>query len=255
MVLTHKNQKIIGIGIQEDSEHIFRDIITYAGPCTIQCYVSPEISIPPEFKIYTNISDNPEESLITDLFSGQIHAAIRGTLESHKTLKFLKEKAGVKELERIVLLETPDGHKFFLAPVGVDEGWSVEQKISIINRSKIFCKMFGLSDTVAILSGGRLTDIGRHPVVDQTLADGELIARLTGAIHYGILIEEAVKTSGLIIAPDGISGNLIFRTLLFLGRGRSHGAPVLNIGKIFVDTSRVNPDYHYALNLASVLIG
>jgi len=43
--------------------------------------------------------------------------------------------------------------------------------------------------------------------------------------------------------------------LLFLGSGLSHGAPVLNIPKIFVDTSRVNPDYQYALNLADNLVG
>jgi predicted methyltransferase MtxX (methanogen marker protein 4) len=86
------------------------------------------------------------------------------------------------------------------------------------------------------------------------MADAELVSRLSGARHYEILIEDAVKTCGVIIAPDGISGNLIFRTLVFLGGGHGHGAPVLNIGKIFVDTSRASPDYTNALLLAASLL-
>ena len=39
-------------------------------------------------------------------------------------------------------------------------------------------------------------------------------------------------------------------TLCLLGGGDSHGAPVLNIGKIFVDTSRAGSDYSNAVLLA-----
>ena len=31
----------------------------------------------------------------------------------------------------------------------------------------------------------------------------------------------------MLIAPDGISGNLVFRTLHFLGGGKALGAPIL----------------------------
>jgi predicted methyltransferase MtxX (methanogen marker protein 4) len=86
------------------------------------------------------------------------------------------------------------------------------------------------------------------------MADGELVARLGEAEHCEILIEDAVKTCGLIIAPDGISGNLIFRSLTFLGGGLSHGAPVVNISRIFVDTSRASPNYANALLLAAALL-
>ncbi|MDD1717629.1 MAG: phosphotransacetylase, partial [Methanoregulaceae archaeon] len=51
-----------------------------------------------------------------------------------------------------------------------------------------------------------------------------------------------------------ISGNLIFRTLVFLGAGKGHGAPVINIDKIFVDTSRASPDYTNAILLAEKLL-
>jgi putative methanogen marker protein 4 len=189
--------------------------------------------------------------MISDLKEGIIDAAVRGTLASNTTLLALKQACQVAELERIVLLETASGKKFFLAPVGVDEGWTVKQKLSLIEKGKKIAVSYGLSETVGILSGGRLGDVGRHAVVDQSLADAELLKTLTGGRHYEIRIEDAIKECGLIIAPDGISGNLIFRTILFIGNGASHGAPVVNINKIFVDTSRVNPDYTNALILAS----
>ena len=95
--------------------------------------------------------------------------------------------------------------------------------------------------------------MGRHAAIDRSLADAELIARLAGAEHTEILVEDAIQRGGLIIAPDGIAGNLMFRTLIFLGGGRSHGAPVVNINKIFVDTSRASPNYANAILLAASL--
>ncbi|MFX1345221.1 MAG: phosphotransacetylase, partial [Promethearchaeota archaeon] len=43
----------------------------------------------------------------------------------------------------------------------------------------------------------------------------------------------------IIIAPDGISGNLIYRTLVHLGGGKAYGAIYMNLEKVIIDTSRV----------------
>jgi putative methanogen marker protein 4 len=195
----------------------------------------------------------PEVALIEALYAGRIDAAVRGTLPASSTLKALKTAAGLDHLERIALLETADGHLFLLAPVGVDEGWTVEEKVRLVGHGRDIARSFGLAEGVAILSGGRLGDLGRHPVVDRTMADAELVARLTGAEHTEILIEEAARRYGMVVAPDGISGNLIFRALTFLGAGAGHGAPVVNIDKIFVDTSRASPNYTNAIMLAKSL--
>jgi putative methanogen marker protein 4 len=168
-------------------------------------------------------------------------------------LKALKKAAGVDHLERIALLETVAGKKFLLTPIGVDEGWTVGEKLELINKGRIIARKFNLPEKVGVLSGGRLGDVGRHPQVDASMADAELLARLGNATHCEILIEDAVETCGLIIAPDGISGNLVFRTLVFLGGGQGHGAPVVNISRIFVDSSRASPNYANALLLAASL--
>ncbi len=198
-------------------------------------------------------AEQPEEALVAALTDGRIDAAVRGTLPASSTLKALKRVAGVDQLERIALLETADGRLFLLAPVGVDEGWTVTEKMRFVERGRLIARNFGLPEKVAVLSGGRLGDVGRHPTVDRSMADAELVARLTGAEHAEILIEDVVGRYGMILAPDGISGNLIFRTLTFLGAGTGHGAPVVNIDDIFVDTSRASANYTNAVMLAKSL--
>ncbi|MDH7510488.1 MAG: methanogenesis marker protein Mmp4/MtxX [Methanolinea sp.] len=198
--------------------------------------------------------DEPWNVLVRDLYAGTIDAAVRGTLPSGTTLRALREAAGVDHLERAALLEDGKGRRFLLAPVGIDEGWTVVDRVAIARRAKDLAGILGLDGDVAILSGGRLSDAGRHPRVDESLAQAELVARLTGFPHFEILIEDAAEECSVIIAPDGISGNLVFRTLALLGCGQGHGAPVLNIDRIFIDTSRASPGYANAIRLAEFLV-
>ncbi len=246
----------IGIGIAGDPEKVIESASRVSGNFDICCYCSPGV-------VDRNIArpgisvaeyENPGQALVDDLMAGKIDAAVRGTLPANATLKALKKAAGVDHLERIALLETVHGKKFLFAPVGVDEGWTVDEKLALIQKGRHIARKFGLPEKVGILSGGRLGDIGRHPKVDASIAAAEKVALLGNATHCEILIEDAVETCGLIIAPDGISGNLVFRTLVFLGGGHGHGAPVVNISRIFVDSSRASPNYADALLLAASLL-
>ncbi|MEI7856977.1 MAG: methanogenesis marker protein Mmp4/MtxX [Methanomicrobiales archaeon] len=246
----------IGIGIAEDPEKVIDSANSVSGKFETICYCSPGMVDKKSAGKGVHISEhaNPEQALVDDLMAGRIDAAVRGTLPANATLKALKKAAGVDHLERIALLETVHAKKFLFAPVGVDEGWTVADKLELIKKGRIIARKFGLPEKVGVLSGGRLGDIGRHPNVDASIADAELVAQLGDATHCEILIEDAVETCGLIIAPDGISGNLVFRTLVFLGGGFGHGAPVVNISRIFVDSSRASPNYANALLLAASLL-
>ena len=248
--------KTIGIGAGTDAEKVIGDACQVSVPCTIACYIRPGAAKVPAGHKNVRVVESPapETALIADLMSRTIDAAVRGTLPANTTLQALKTAAGVDHLERVALLETAGGKKFLFAPVGIDEGWTVADKLALIRKGRQIARRFGLPEKVGVLSGGRLGDIGRDARVDRSMADAELVARLGDAVHCEILIEDAVKSCGLIIAPDGISGNLVFRTLTFLGAGVAHGAPVVNIDKIFVDTSRASPDYTNALLLAASLL-
>lgn len=182
-----------------------------------------------------------EDDLIDMLLNDKVDAAIRGSLSASKILNVLKDKYG-NEIFRASFLEV-NGHKFLLAPVGIDEGDSLAQKVKIIELGAEFLLKLGIEPKIAILSGGRPQDIGRSQKIDSSIEEGEHITRIIkgkySVKHYFILIEDAIKDNvNFILAPDGISGNLIFRTLAFLGSGESHGAITLGIDEIFIDTSR-----------------
>lgn len=247
--------RIIGIGAGSDAGKVFSSVAESETTSRIVVYSATGTSVPEKYHgIIVREHPDPAVALVNDLTSGRINAAVRGTLPANSTLSALKRACGVDRLERAALLETSHGERFFLAPVGIDEGWSVDAKVALAGKAKTMAGKFGLPTRIGVLSGGRIGDIGRHPQVDLSLAEGELVARLTGGTHYEILIEDAVKECGILIAPDGISGNLIFRTLVFLGKGSSHGAPVLNISTIFIDTSRATPRYTNAIRLADCLL-
>lgn len=245
--------KKIGIGIEEDPEKVISSVINSGIANEVILYGKQGTSGHGSGAFEFHTSSHPEQDLVHDLMNGTIRAAVRGTLPANATLRALRQATGVDHLERIALLETSGGKKFLLAPVGVDEGWSVSEKVSLVSKGREIAKKFGLPTRVAILSGGRLGDVGRSRKVDRSLAEAELVARLTGETHYEILVEDAISDAGVIIAPDGITGNLMFRTLTFLGSGHGHGAPVVNIDRIFVDTSRASPDYRNAIMLADSL--
>jgi putative methanogen marker protein 4 len=192
------------------------------------------------------------------MVSRKVDAVIRGTAKASGTLAHLKEILGKKRICRLALLLTVDGTPFFLAPVGIDEGNTIGDKLRMITLGAEHIRRFGIEPAVGVLSGGRIGDVGRNKRVDRTLADGEFVTRRAvelgiNAKHYTILIEDAIKESNFIVAPDGISGNLIFRTIAFLGGGDGLGAPVLMDDYVFVDTSRVGGHFTKAIMLASAL--
>ncbi|MFX1573512.1 MAG: methanogenesis marker protein Mmp4/MtxX [Promethearchaeota archaeon] len=206
---------------------------------------------------------DPEEYIFEFLYDNTINVIVRGSLSSNKFLKILKDKSNITEINRLALLETIKGHQFFYGPVGIDECNTLEKKkIYIENALKEFANL-GIVPKVSILSGGRVSDIGRDNRVDKTIKEAENLVETLKMRHYDlnishdeILIENAIeKKSNLIIAPDGISGNLIYRTLVHLGGGKAYGAIYIGIDKIIIDTSRVgkSSEIHGALLLGLAL--
>ncbi|AXV38421.1 MAG: methyltransferase [Methanobacterium sp. BRmetb2] len=191
-----------------------------------------------DFKV---IAVESESELVDLLLKGHIDAAVRGSLSASKIINKIRE-ASDQKIYRASFLEI-NNHKFLLAPVGIDEGDSLSDKVTIITYAAEFLKQIGATPEIAVLSGGRAQDIGRSKKIDNSINQGKKVTSITKdkypVKHYYILIEDAINDGcNLILAPDGISGNLIFRTLVFLGSGISYGAVTLGIDKIFIDTSR-----------------
>lgn len=203
------------------------------------------------------IYDDPEE-MVSDLADGRIDAAVRGDMPSDILLPILKRGLGLKRLERVVLLEPAGRRLFMLAPVGIDEGWTDDQRFDIACRAADLAARIGMDSRIAVMSGGRCNDRGRCEAVDRSIDSALAVSRRLidagyDAYHSQILVEDAVSKAGIVLAPEGITGNIMFRTLHFVGGAQSLGAIAVNADKVFVDTSRAKTDYRDSIALARKL--
>ncbi|MHA1327950.1 MAG: methanogenesis marker protein Mmp4/MtxX [Promethearchaeota archaeon] len=189
----------------------------------------------------------PEATIISYLTRGKLDGIIRGGLSANKFLKQLKSSFNLKYVSRLALLETIQGEQFFFGPVGIDECRNHDEKINFINKALVEFQRFNLTPIISILSGGRKGDIGRDSAVDKTIKEAEHVVSFfkendpkLAIFHDEILIENAIsRGANLIIAPNGIAGNLIYRTLVHLGGGKAYGAIYMGVNKPIIDTSRV----------------
>lgn len=208
-------------------------------------------------------STSIEKDLIGLLKTGSVDAVVRGSCEASKALKEIRVQLKPKRIGRIALLKTAHGREFFFAPVGIDEGNTVEERVFLAAEGIKLARELGIEPKIGVLSGGRKSDVGRHKTVDTTIKDAERIvhsikdAGFSDITNYNILVEDALAAgANFIIAPDGVSGNLMFRTLAFLGKGRGYGAYLAGIEGVYVDTSRAGSaeDYVTAMMMAAALV-
>jgi len=235
------NHATVGIGLGDDSRKVQKSVRDA------------------EKKGYARVvTFDSAEGMMNALRRGEVDAVVRGDLSANKVMAEVKAQFSLDHLLRAALMQPKGGRMFFLAPVGVDEGWGVERKLEFLRFSAPLFRKLGVGMEAGVLSGGRLGDIGRSAEVDRTIKEAievERLARKEGfdVEHCQILIEEAVRTKNLVIAPDGISGNIIFRTMHLVDGCVSMGAPILNLEKVFVDTSRAKRCYADSIALASAL--
>ena len=242
----------IGIGIWNANSDLiaslesaaeYADLLLVGDPgcaCNLDCAVSQE----------------PWKDLVRLLAAGEIEGAVRGNLPAGRTMRALSEQFSI-QVRRLALLELP-GWVFLLGPVGIDEGESMADRLELLLGGDRLLRNLGVKASSAVLSSGRMEDLGRCERVDRSLLEGEMIAdraREAGlsAEHRGILIESC-RGDDIVIAPEGVSGNLIFRTLLLLCNAQSYGAPVL-MDRVFIDSSRARSGFDGPIMLAGCLAG
>ncbi len=198
-------------------------------------------------------------ALCQALRDGDIDAGVRGILSSATMLGDIKASYGVEDIKRAAVLASSEGKPFLLTPVGIDEGRTMAERLELVRATVEYFSPVGWRPNIGVLSTGRPEDGHRGEGIRRSMSEGEEIAAALledglEATHYHILVEKAVRESDLIVAPDGVAGNLMFRTLHFVGSGRAYGAPVLNLPTVFVDTSRAKEDFVEPVLLAAGLV-
>ncbi len=196
-------------------------------------------------------------ALLDGLESGKIGAAVRGSLPAKELLGSLAERRAGLYIRRIALVTLPDGKPFLLGPVGIDEGGTLAAMRALIGDSKEFCSLLGWEPRVAVLSAGRAEDAGRSRDIARSVRRGDQLESIPGVRHYHITVEEAIGWANCVVAPDGVTGNLMYRTLTRLGAGSSLGALYFPLDLHLADTSRNGTveEYTGAVALANIAAG
>ncbi len=197
-----------------------------------------------------------EEELSSMLLNKNVDGAVRGSLSSTKILSYLR-KEYIQKIYRASLLEL-NNHKFLLAPVGVYEANDLQDKLKIIELGTEFLSKLGIEPKIDVISGTRPETLGINPKVDYFIEESvDLVEKVKNKFFIKeYLLDDAIQdNANIILAPDGISGNLIFRSLVFLGMTKSYGAVSLGMDEIFIDTSRSQTveGYKRALELSNYL--
>lgn len=198
-------------------------------------------------------------SLVAALVEGRVDAVVRGTLSSGPTLGRLLEVTGSPSAMRVALMEAGQGRSILLTPVGIDEGRDMSERWALLKGVARLATALGMEPRVAVMSMGRPEDVGRGEAIALSHRECESLrsaAEAEGipATCTGIQLERAVEEGNVVLAPDGVTGNLVFRALHLVAGMESWGAVAMGVEPlVFVDTSREKVDYLGALHLARVL--
>ena len=208
-----------------------------------------------------------EDELIAAFKNPDVDGVIRGSLKASKVIKAIKEYKSDSKINRATYINTSEDEKFkgrdfefLLAPVGIDEGKNTEEKIELAIQASNFIQYMGKMPKIAVLAEGRKDDLGRSERINESLIssqeltesliekfssldnfdnESQDISKNYSIKNYYILLERAINDgNNIILANDGIFGNIIFRTLVLLDSWPSYGAVTLGIDEIFIDTSR-----------------
>jgi len=225
---------VVGIGLA-DGDGREAEIMSAAGFCTVRVFRDPG-------------------ALSASLDDGSLDAAVRGSLPAEPFLAAVRSMRPGVTVRRIALLRLADGKPFLLAPVGIDEGGTLRGMRLLVEDCRDFCSLLGWEPRIAVLSAGRAEDAGRGEAIARSIRRGDLLAELPDVHHFHITIEEAMGWADCIVAPDGVTGNLIYRTLTRLGGAASLGALYFPLELRLADTSRSGTveEYVGAIALANI---
>ena len=116
-----------------------------------------------------------DEDLVHAVLDNKIHGVVRGSLPASNIMKKLKEI--YPNITRATYING-DKYEFLLSPVGIDEGKSVEDKLSIVKNCISFYKKLGKTPKIAVLAEGRKDDFGRDEEVSKSITDSEKLTKL-----------------------------------------------------------------------------
>ncbi|HPP45528.1 MAG TPA: LytTR family transcriptional regulator DNA-binding domain-containing protein [Methanomassiliicoccaceae archaeon] len=112
--------------------------------------------------------------LAEDLLNERIDAAVRGDIDSNRAMGAVRKAFQVPKVLRSAFMQPRDGRMFLLAPVGIDEGWTIAEKVEIARLSVRLMRRLDMEPKVGFMSGGRASDKGRMAEIDRSIETADI---------------------------------------------------------------------------------
>lgn len=198
-------------------------------------------------------------SLVRAVREGEVGAVVRGSLPAGAFVKALGKEGA--HLQRGVLLEPRPGRGVVLGPVGVTEGRTAGARARFAQQAAallLHARLITEDPLIAVMATGRPEDASRGAAVARSIAQAETVVRRLerqglDAFEAGVLLEDVLTAADIVVAPDGPSGNLLFRALHLVAHVPSYGALCTGTRLAIVDTSRARTSYEQPVRLAAYL--
>jgi predicted methyltransferase MtxX (methanogen marker protein 4) len=213
------------------------------------------------------ISENPEVKLASMLVNGEIAGIVRGTIDDFKTFEAYQKLTGENNTFGPGLLESPLSHHFFMSEFSNKGGWEKEERYKSAKEIAQFMKDWEFEPKIAVLTGRRHETYPRkkdlkdkvNAILNKTYEDAEWIVERFKedgyeAKNWAIDANPAIEAGfNLIIPPNGMVGNQMFRILLLCG-GRILFGTYLNFSHPYEDNSRTEKDFEYHIKWLTAVI-
>ena len=249
----------IGFGLKEPNKEVLKSLVKSKKYAEIILVGPKAINSVKGFQKI--ISEEPEKELAKVLFNEEVEGIIRGTIDDFKTFEAYsaligKEKA--KEMIELALMKDFYGRQFFVSQGSNPFGWTKEEKIKDCEGIIRFMKAeLDIKPKIGLITGVRHETYARKKeikegvqgILNQTYEDADFIVdyfakKGINAKNYAIEIETALKEEcNIIVPPNGMVGNQIFRTLAFLGGGSLLTGSRANLPHPYEDNSRGETDF------------
>lgn len=251
----------IGFGLKEPDKEIIKSLersqkyaqIILVGPEAIKGVKGFE-------KI---ISQEPERKIAELLVAGEFEGIVRGTIDDFKTVEAYEALVGkekMRDMAEFGLLEDAYGRQFFISEASNPKSWTREAKMDSCEKTVNFMiNELGVKPKIGFLTGvrhdtyQRRKDSQEWPIkyLNETYEDAEYGVNYyknkgIEAKNYAIELNAAVEDGcNIIVPPNGMAGNQIFRSLCLIGGGKILTAVRGNLPHVYEDNSRNEKDFEH----------
>ncbi|MCD4785301.1 MAG: hypothetical protein K8T10_15900 [Candidatus Eremiobacteraeota bacterium] len=166
-------------------------------------------------------------TLVNLVKDGKVEAIVKGNFQSDILLDEIQRLFNLEKVIRMALLKIANEKGefyFYIGPDRITNEHSMEDRMKLIEKGTAFIRSWGGTPKVGVISAGHLGHLGKDPLVDQSMAEAEMLTSFyrdrINITNYYKKTSKAVKEGcNLIITPGSMITQFIGDVLVNLAGG------------------------------------